>query len=140
MSQQLLSSKVVTREEEPQVRQIQGVSTNDTAFAGVTERGPFGAQLVTSPDDYRRKYGGYTVNGEVAQTVDSFFANGGNRCWISRIVHCTDVSSLATKQSAQGSKMLQTGTGAPSAGISLGSLAEPFDLEPADNLILSVDG
>lgn len=141
MAQTLLSSKVVIQEEEPQLRQIAGVPTAITAFAGVTEKGPIGtAKLVQSPAEYKRLYGGYTANGEVAQAVDGFFQNGGKQAYISRVVHLTDPALLSTKTSAAALATLLTALTAASAGYSEGSLAQPFDLEPGDTLVVAIDG
>lgn len=107
MSGELLSSKIVIQEEEPAVRQIAGVSTNRFGVVGVTERGPFGGKLITSPAEYRKYFGGYTGSGEVAQAVDGFFLNGGRECVVSRIVHYTDVNDPTTKTSLKGTVTLQ---------------------------------
>ncbi len=141
MSQTLLSSKVVIQEEEPAIRQIAGVPTAITGFVGVTEKGPIGtAVLVSSPAEYRRKYGGYVANGDVAQSIDGFFQNGGKQAYISRVVHLADVSNTATKTSAKGTKTIQTGPTAASAGYSEASLAESYALTPGATLIFNVDG
>ncbi len=107
MSTELLASKTVVQEEDPAVRTITGVSTGRLGIVGVTERGPFGAALVTSPTEYRRLYGGYVGAGDVAQAVDGFFLNGGSACVISRVVHCTDVSDPTSKTSAAAAVTLQ---------------------------------
>lgn len=141
MSQTLLSSKVVIQEEEPALRQIAGVPTAITGFVGVTEKGPIGsAVLVQSPAEYKRVYGGYTANGDVAQSVDGFFQNGGKQAYISRVVHMSDVANTATKASAQGTATLLTGATAASAGYSESSLAEPFALTPGATLVVTIDG
>lgn len=141
MAQALLSSKVVIQEEEPQLRQIEGRPTNVTGFVGVTEKGPIGsAVLVQSPAEYRRTYGGYTANGEVAQAIDGFFQNGGKMAYISRVVHMTDVTNAATKTSAVGTQTLLTGATSPSAGYSESSLSEPFQLTAGATLIVTPDG
>lgn len=109
MSNELLASKVVIEEEEPAVRQIAGVLTNRLGIAGVTERGPFGGKLITSPGEYKKHFGGYVGAGHVAQAIDGFFGNGGRECVISRVVHFTDVTDPTSATSAQGALTLDAG-------------------------------
>jgi hypothetical protein len=65
----------------------------------VCERGPFGARLVVSEDEYRKVYGGYTANADAALAVHNYFAecgNGGKELYINRIVHrVVDVAQSA---------------------------------------------
>lgn len=66
---------------------IQGVSTSTAGFVGLTERGPTRTMLVTSWPEYLRWYGGTTDTSVSALSfsVQGFFANGGERVYISRI-------------------------------------------------------
>lgn len=73
---------------------MEGVSTSTAGFVGVTEKGPSeGAPvLVTSYADFGRTFGGYLSEREfgeyryLAYAVNQFFANGGSRCFIKRVV------------------------------------------------------
>lgn len=67
---------------------IEGVSTSTTGAVGQTERGPLGAQLVTSWTDYERQYGGLipTERSYLPWAVKAFFDNGGSRLFVSRVV------------------------------------------------------
>ncbi len=73
---------------------IEGVSTSTAGFVGVTGRGPVNEPtLVTSYADFTRKFGGYldhrifTGNRDVLPyAVEGFFANGGTRAYITRVV------------------------------------------------------
>jgi len=66
---------------------IEGVSTSTAAFLGETERGPTYPQLVTSFPEFRRLFGDFFDETKFLPiTVDGFFANGGRRCFVSRIV------------------------------------------------------
>jgi phage tail sheath protein FI len=89
-----LSPGVYVEEYDSSARAIEGVGTSTAGFIGLTERGPTeGAPvLVTNYGDFRRKYGGnlseYT-HGEyryLPMCVEQFFANGGTRCYIARVV------------------------------------------------------
>lgn len=66
---------------------IEGVSTSTAGFLGLAERGPESPRLITSWIDFQRWYGGYIYNQSyLAYAVEGFFQNGGQRCFISRIV------------------------------------------------------
>jgi len=141
MSQELLSSKVVVVEEQPRVRSIQGVQTSIAAFVGVTERGPLGeATLLTSFDEYRAVFGGYTTDSDVATAVSSFFEEGGNFCYVIRTVHYTDPSNPNSKTSVKAGTTLQTAAAGATAGVVLGTNTEPFNFEGNNQLDIDVDG
>ncbi len=66
---------------------IEGVSTSTAAFLGMTERGPEPPQFITSWLDYQRWYGGYVPDSSyLAYAVQGFFENGGQRCFVGRII------------------------------------------------------
>lgn len=66
---------------------IEGVSTSTAGFLGETERGPTTPCLVTSWLAYQRIFGGLFGDGHyLPYAVQGFFENGGNRCFIGRIV------------------------------------------------------
>ena len=73
---------------------MQGVSTSTAGFIGLAEKGPVSGApvLVTNPADYARKFGGYLQESQFGEyryltyAVNSFFANGGGRAFIMRVV------------------------------------------------------
>lgn len=65
---------------------IEGVSTSTAGFLGQTERGPVELRLVTGFGQYQRLYGGFIDSSYLAYAVDGFFRNGGQRCYIGRIL------------------------------------------------------
>jgi uncharacterized protein len=67
---------------------IEGVSTSVAGFVGPTERGPEDIRYVTSWLDYQRWYGGHLGPdfSFMSYAVQGFFDNGGQRCFIGRIV------------------------------------------------------
>ena len=75
-------------------RSIEGVGTSTGGFVGMAVKGPtIGApSLVTSFADFQRQFGGFLseyTHGEyryLAYSVEQFFANGGTRCFVSRVV------------------------------------------------------
>lgn len=74
---------------------IEGVSTSNTGFLGVTERGPEYIKLITSWIEYQRWFGRYRTHAADGSTVSAasylpyavqgFFDNGGKRCFVGRI-------------------------------------------------------
>ena len=82
-----LSPGVYVEEISTGPRPIEGVSTSTAAFVGLAERGPEWARLVTSWLDFQRWYGTYIPDlSYLAYAVQGFFDNGGQRCYVSRIV------------------------------------------------------
>lgn len=135
------ASKITIVEEQPTLRQIEGEPTAIPGFVGVTERGPVGvATVLTSFEEYTAKFGGDVANGDTSHAVRGFFEEGGQRCWVVRTVHYTNPATPATKTSAAGTLMLQTGATAPTAGTILGTNVAPFNLEPGDDLDIAIDG
>lgn len=82
-----LSPGVYVEEFEIGAKPIEGVSTSTAGFLGETERGPTTPRLVTSWLDYQRAFGGYFgATKYLPYAVRSFFDNGGQRCYVGRIV------------------------------------------------------
>jgi hypothetical protein len=87
-----LSSEIKTRFADAGVPAIAGRNAHLIGVEGVTERGPFGARLITSWAEYKRAYGGFTANADVAKAVWAYFAecgSGSKQLYINRIVHRT---------------------------------------------------
>jgi phage tail sheath protein FI len=92
-----LTPGVYMEEFEIGARPIEGASTSTAGFLGETERGPtIPPRLITSLTQFMRVYGGYIENSHLAYAVDGFFANGGQRCYIGRIVHKNASSASLT--------------------------------------------
>jgi len=82
-----LSPGVYVEEIEIGGKPIEGVSTSTAGFLGLTERGVASIpRLVTSLAQFMRYYGGYLPDSYMACAIDGFFRNGGQRCFIGRIV------------------------------------------------------
>ena len=67
---------------------IEGVSTSVAGFLGPTERGPEDIRYITSWLEYQRWYGGHLSvdKSYMSYGVQGFFDNGGQRCFVGRIV------------------------------------------------------
>ena len=82
-----LTPGVYIEEIEIGAKPIEGVSTSTAAFLGETERGPTYPQLVTSFPEYQRVFGGFFgAEKFLPHAVEGFFSNGGQRCFVCRIV------------------------------------------------------
>src|SRR5918999_1188351 len=66
---------------------IRGVPTSIAAFLGEAERGPLKPQLINSAAEYQRWFGGpFAADRYLPAAVEGFFANGGRRLYVARIV------------------------------------------------------
>lgn len=81
-----LTPGVYIEEFEIGAKPIEGVSTSTAGFIGMAERGPTVPKLVTGFEQFQRLYGGYIEDSYLAYAVDGFFKNGGQRCFIGRVV------------------------------------------------------
>ncbi|WP_296824490.1 phage tail sheath subtilisin-like domain-containing protein [Sulfurovum sp.] len=82
-----LSPGVYVEEIEIGAKPIEGVSTSTVGFLGETERGPTTPRFVTSWTQYQRVYGSYFgADKYLPYAVEGFFKNGGQRCYLGRIV------------------------------------------------------
>jgi hypothetical protein len=69
------------------VRTISGVATSIAVFAGWAAKGPIDrAMRVLSWPDYERKFGGLDAQSLLGYAVSQFFINGGQECYIIRLV------------------------------------------------------
>lgn len=81
-----LSPGVYVEEFEIGAKPIEGVGTSTAGIIGMTERGPLNPRLVTSFSQFMNLYGGYISDSLTAYAVEGFFSNGGQRCFIARVV------------------------------------------------------
>ena len=91
-----LAPAVYVEETSFRAKSIEGVGTSTAGFVGLTVRGPVGVTppLLTSFSDFQRYYGGpddLLVNGarminHLAQSAFAFFANGGGRLYVARVL------------------------------------------------------
>ena len=97
--------------------------TSQAFFVGQALRGPVGeALLVTSLEEFELKYGGYMSGSFLHSTVESFFEEGGTRCFISRVTNTSGtVSATSLLKSIDGTTTTITLT-ANGPGASANSL------------------
>lgn len=83
-----LSPGVYVEEIELGPRPIEGVSTSTAGFLGETLRGPDEPRFITGFEEFKRLYGGHVDidKSTLPFAIDGFFKNGGQRCFVARIV------------------------------------------------------
>ena len=63
------------------------VRTDVAGFVGLAQRGPAHQPVrITSWSQFQAVFGGYDPRGWLAYAVNGFFANGGDACWVVRVV------------------------------------------------------
>lgn len=92
---------------------VDAVGTSTMAVVGWTRRGPTNeARLITSPDDFQRRFGEYTNDSRVPISVQAFFANGGNRMYCVRVIPTDAVAGESCVTEWVAGEALGAGTGA----------------------------
>jgi hypothetical protein len=141
MTAELLASKIVVQEAEPNIRTILGVATANAACVGITEKGPVGvATLCTSFAQWTKIFGGDIADGYACQAVRGFFQNGGQVLYFTRTLHYTDITDEATATGVAATLDLDTAVAAATYGSVTGTESETFEFSPGDTLVVSIDG
>ncbi len=83
---------VYVEEINPRIRAIEGMPTTVAALVGFAERGPLTPTLITSFAEYLSTFGGFS-GGCLPYAVQGFFQNGGQRCYVLRLVDQTPPSA-----------------------------------------------
>jgi phage tail sheath protein FI len=116
-----LSPGVYIEEFEIGAKPIEGVGTSTLGFLGETERGPTKPQLVTSWLGFQRVYGGHfeqdNVSSYLPYSVEGFFANGGGRCYVARVV---DQDAVSASLNLDGNTLTITAVGEGAWGKRIG--------------------
>lgn len=121
------------------------------ALAGICEMGPIGNcnaaagtpeenQPLTSWAEFQRVYGGYTANArDLPLAAKSFFDEGGQLLYVSRVVRCTTAGDPTTRTSSAGTLTLLTASQTASAAFAEGTAAATYALVPAQQLDILID-
>jgi phage tail sheath protein FI len=116
-----LSPGVYVEEFEIGAKPIEGVGTSTAGFLGETERGPTEPRLITSWLQFQRVYGGHfeqvNVSPYLPYCIEGFFANGGARCYVARVV---DSQGSAAKLTLDQNALLVKAVGEGSWGNRIG--------------------
>lgn len=103
-----LSPGVYTRETDFSFY-VKQISTSACGMIGVAEKGPINKPtLVTSWEQFVRKFGSYIADGYLAYAARAFFDNGGQVLYVNRVAHYTDAADKATLVAKQASVTLNS--------------------------------
>ena len=109
---ELLSAGVFIEEIPSQVQVITAVSTSNVGAIGYTPRGPEDtATLVTSFAAFTRKFGPIDDKSFLGLSIAAFYANGGRRAFIVRVVPADAVAADVEIQSKTYNQEIETGDG-----------------------------
>lgn len=106
-----LTPGVYVREAPGGARAIEAAPTAVTIFVGETERGPVGPTPISSPTQFQRIFGGYwrDVSGAAGRArlfmpyaINGFFANGGPRAYVLRLISGADPEAATRGMPASG--------------------------------------
>lgn len=90
------------------VHTITGVATSVGAFLGRAARGPMNKAVhVLSPSDYQRAFGAGHPQSDLAQSVQQFFDNGGNDCYVVRLAHNPVAADVTLRRLADDRNVLK---------------------------------
>jgi len=119
---------VYVREIPSGARPIAGVSTSNTAFIGVFERGPVNeAVRVTSYGEFERIFGGLFAPGEASYAVQHYFQNGGSVAFIVRVTAGSPATATVTLQDTGAANVIDinaSSEGAWGSNIAVGVAVE----------------
>lgn len=76
---------------------VKQISTSACGMIGIAEKGPINKPvLVTSWEQFTRKFGSYIADGYLAYAARAFFDNGGQMLYVNRTAHYTDPADKTT--------------------------------------------
>ena len=76
---------------------IQAAPTSVAAFIGRTERGvPDRPVRISTPAQFRERFGRHLAGGYLAYAVEGFFLNGGREAYVSRVVGAASAPAVTT--------------------------------------------
>ncbi len=102
-----LAPRLRVGETGPKVKNIQGASTSTFAVLGIFEKGPVGVPtFCAGPEDVLRIFGSPIANGLGAKGLALVAANGNKACYVTRIVHMTDINDASSSTAIAAFKMI----------------------------------
>lgn len=109
---EFLSPGVFVEELPSQVQVVAAASTSNLGAVGYTERGPANeATLVTSFDSFNKTFGGFVRDSYLPLSIAAYFANGGRRAYVVRVVPGDATSASAELRSQVTDQLIETGDG-----------------------------
>lgn len=142
------ASRVILQRAKQNRTRIPAIGVVVAAFAGIATMGPIGvANLdgespITSYAEYTSIYGGFSANAQdLPLSIKTFFDEGGQQCFVSRIVHCSTPGDITSRASVAASAVIVTDDLAPTAGFLLASVVGTYDfVTSGKTLAIKVDG
>lgn len=135
---EFLSPGVFVEELPSQVQVVAAASTSNLGAAGFTDRGPTDvATLVTSFDSFNKTFGGFVRDSYLPLTVAAYFANGGRRAYIVRVVPADASSASAELRSTVTDQEIETGDGTTTVFTKLAGTSVLLDNEGTSPLVPS---
>lgn len=112
---EILSPGVFIEEVPSAVQVVQPVSTSNMGIVGATQRGPENeATLVTSFEQFTRIFGPIIADSRTGLSMAAYFANGGRRAFVVRVMPGDAVAADADVSSARRNFQSNTGDGVAS--------------------------
>lgn len=108
-------------------RSIEGAPTSVAAFLGKAAKGPMAPSFVASMREFEALYGTRPVAGSfLAPAMRAFFANGGRRAWVARVMGASAADHLGVAQHVEKDEIRPaTGLTALAAIDEIGLVAAP---------------
>lgn len=103
-----LSPGVYTRETDFSYY-VKQISTSACGMVGIAEKGLINKPvLVTSWEQFTRRFGSYIANGYLAYAARAFFDNGGQVLYVNRVAHYNDPTDKTTLTAVKASVALKS--------------------------------
>ena len=135
---EFLSPGVFIEEVPSAVKVVQAVSTSNFGIIGFTERGPTDtATLVTSLEDFTTKFGNPVAESFVPLSMAAYYANGGKRAFVVRVVPSDALAADAKILSLTTDQQIETGDGAATVFTKTATTSTLKDNEGASPLVPS---
>jgi len=142
------ASSVLTKRAQQARTRIPANGVVVAAFAGITRMGPIGSANdddvtpFTSYAEFASVYGGFSSTAQdLPLAIKSFFDEGGQQAFVSRVVRCTTPGDTTSKTSAKASVTIPTASLAATAGSITASNVGPYNfVDTGLTLILKIDG
>ncbi|MDX1413888.1 MAG: phage tail sheath family protein [Candidatus Promineifilaceae bacterium] len=128
-----LAPGVYVEEVSSGIKPIEGVSTSTAGFIGMAERGPEYPRLVASFSEFQRLYGGYIPDDSyLAYAIQGFFSNGGQRCYIARVVNENAAAAQGTLSAAVAVAALGRGSFGNNITVTISPASAAQNAQPGD--------
>jgi hypothetical protein len=131
---------VRVNEPAPEIVALTALPSDKCLMSAVTERGRFGPFEASSFKEWVNEYGTITTDSlDAVVAAQGYFENGGTALITSRVTHYTDLTDPNTNASVAATINITTATTQTYGSVTTGN-TETFRLDPADTLVIKVDG